>query len=273
MTKLSRRLSLNQKLKLKELAYFLQDFLPMQSQFTHVTTFKSIFKESKISVSLSQHSIKVKELERVWIEVYRNHPRLPKTIIRKIIPAAIDHRRYKGKPLTQEDLKHLSQILFDLGIDMKQELMEIKLAPNKDKLASPNLGLIDFLKKYDLHLLFASEPFDLYQHGHTNEAIRKSTEIIEDTVRKLSGNKETGFPLMSKEFKDDRYIDLSNIKESNQKDFIQGYQHLMMGMMSAIRNILSHSNENIRSPEEAFELLMFLNWLMRYLKKKDIESQ
>lgn len=41
--------------------------------------------------------------------------------------------------------------------------------------------------------------------------------------------------------------------------------HLTMGMMSAIRNVFSHGDEEQRSPEEAFEMLLFINWLYRLL--------
>ena len=38
-------------------------------------------------------------------------------------------------------------------------------------------------------------------------------------------------------------------------------------MMRGIRNIFSHGDEDPRTPEVCFEMLMFLNWLFRNVSK------
>ena len=50
---------------------------------------------------------------------------------------------------------------------------------------------------------------------------------------------------------------------SAEKGSQEGYMHLTMGMIRAIRNIFSHGDENQHSPEEAYEMLLFINWLFR----------
>jgi len=54
-------------------------------------------------------------------------------------------------------------------------------------------------------------------------------------------------------------------------DFIEGYKLLSMGSMSAIRNIFSHSDEERRTPKECFEMLLFLNWMLRFYNPNNIE--
>jgi hypothetical protein len=39
-----------------------------------------------------------------------------------------------------------------------------------------------------------------------------------------------------------------------------------MGMMSGIRNIFSHGDEDRSKPEEAYEKLLFVNWMFRKLE-------
>jgi hypothetical protein len=56
------------------------------------------------------------------------------------------------------------------------------------------------------------------------------------------------------------------VEPENQQNFVDGYKHLAMGAMVAIRSIFSHGNEEQRTPEECFEMLLFLNWLFRWLK-------
>lgn len=54
-------------------------------------------------------------------------------------------------------------------------------------------------------------------------------------------------------------LPLNSLSTENEKSFQEGYQLLAMGSMGVIRNIFSHGDENTWSPEECFEMLLFLN--------------
>jgi len=57
------------------------------------------------------------------------------------------------------------------------------------------------------------------------------------------------------------------VRPDNREGFVDGYKLLAMGLMAAIRNVFSHGDEEARRPEECFEMLLFINWMFRLLKR------
>lgn len=60
-------------------------------------------------------------------------------------------------------------------------------------------------------------------------------------------------------------IPLNNMATENEKGVQEGYMFMTMGLVRGIRNIFSHGDESQRSPEECYEMLLFINWLFRHL--------
>lgn len=262
-----RRITAARKVALNRLADILYEFLPLTAHSPSAVTFKTIFAESSLLQYFNQDAPKRQNLANVFTNVYRYHPKLPKALIRKIVPAAIDYRRHMRRPLTQAELTALSDCLFELGIDMRAELKDIILDETLPRMTVPPKKLEERLRNHDLDPKISLEPLQLFSDGHFNEAVRKGAEIFEDYVQAQSSLDTFGKDLMAKAFKDDTYIDLSGIQPENQAGFIEGYRFLAMGTMSAIRNVFSHGNEERRTPEECCEMLMFLNWLFRCVKE------
>lgn len=265
----SKRVSAAQREALSRLADILYDFLPLSSHSPNAVTFRSIFAESNIEKYLgarNKNIPKKQALVRGWTLVYRHHPRLPHSLIRKIVPAAIDYRRHRRRPLTREELDRLAACLADMGINMKAELAAVEL----DEILPPITVAPDELKRrlrnHDLHPAIATEPLELFENGHFNEAVRKACERFEATVQELSGLYHAGRKLMGHAFATDSHLDMDHLRPQNRQDFIQGYHFLASGMMAAKRNVFSHGDEEPRSPEECFEMLMFVNWMFRGLK-------
>lgn len=264
-----RRLTTARKVAVNRLVDILYEYLPLTSHSTSAVTFATIFAESALAGYLREDVNKRQNLMNVLTKVYRYYPRLPKVLIRKIVPAAIDYRKHKRRPLTQAELTALSECLFELGIDMRKELKAITLDETIPRITVPPKELEERLRKHDLDPKISLEPLQLFADGHFNEAVRKAAEILEDYVQAQSGLGAYGKDLMAKAFKDGTHIDLSGIQPENQAGFIEGYKFLAMGTMIAIRNVFSHGNEERRTPEECYEMLMFLNWLFRYVKESD----
>ncbi len=261
-----RRVTVDRRALINELVEVITGFLPLSSYSSNAVTFQTIFKESNIHHYLNNGANKTQKLQDGFTNLYRYHERLPWTIIRKIVPAAINYRRHKRDPLTQMEIDKLSDILFNLGIDMRKELADIEIDETLPRITVPPEELKERLEQHDLDPKIAIEPLELFKNGHFNEAVRKACEIFEDNVRGLSGSTNYGRPLMGEVFKDDSYLLVEQIQSLNRKDFVDGYQHLAMGAMAAIKNIFGHGNEERRSPEECYEMLLFVNWLWRYLK-------
>ena len=261
-----RKVTADKGAELGRLANLLYEFLPLSSHSESATTFRTIFSESFVGHYLDGETNKRKALEKGWRNVYRYHKRLPQKLIRKIIPAAIDYRMYKRKPLTQGEVDELSDILFNLGIDMRKELAAIEIDDMLPRIKVPPRELQERLRNHDLDPYVASEPLELFCNGHFNEAVRKGMEMFETEVRNQSQSNKFGRDLMATVLGDGSLITTETIKAENQAGFVEGYKFLTMGSMAAIRNIFSHGNEENRSPEECFEMLLFINWLFRYLK-------
>lgn len=263
-----RTVTAKDKERLNRLAEILYELLPLTSNSSNAVTFTSIFRESFISSYLNGCKTKRQALEKGFERLYRYHQRLPKAIIRKIIPAAINYRKYIRKPLTRKELDSLSTCLFELNIDMKKEIESVALDESLPRITVAPDKLKERLRQHDLDPAISSEPLQLFEDGHFNEAVRKCTERFEDRVRNMSGIEATGRDLMAKAFKNEEFIDINQIEPENQPSFVEGYRFLSMGTMAAIRNIFSHGDEERRSPEECFEMILFLNWMFRYLKSK-----
>ena len=263
-----RRVTAQDKERLNRLAEILYEFLPLTSNSPNTITFTTIFRESAISYYLDGCKTKRQALEKGLEKLYRYHQRLPMVIIRKIIPAAINYRKYIRKPLTRKELDSLSTCLFELDIDMKKEIEFVALDESLPRITVAPDKLKERLRQHDLDPAISSEPLQLFEDGHFNEAVRKCTERFEDRVQNLTGIEATGRDLMAKAFKNEDFIDINQIETENQASFVEGYRFLSMGTMAAIRNVFSHGDEERRSPEECFEMILFLNWLFRYLKAK-----
>jgi uncharacterized protein (TIGR02391 family) len=263
-----RRVTADKRERLHRLARLLYSFLPLSSYSEDAVTFKTILAESHVSSYLPERRgiPKQKALEDAVERVYRYHERLPWILIRKIVPAAINHRRYKRNPLTRAELDELSEILYSLGIDMRQELASVVLDEALPRTTVPPKELEARLRQHDLHPKISEKPVQLFSDGHYNEAVRKASEILEDHVRDLAGTQRFGKDLMGNAFGSGNWLRTDLVEPENQQNFVDGYKHLAMGAMVAIRNIFSHGNEEQRTPEECFEMLLFLNWLFRWLK-------
>ena len=248
------------------LAAVLYDFLPLTSRAKNTVTFKSIFVESNVGKYIDVSLPKLQALEKGFIKLYRYHERLPQKIIRKVVPAAISYKKFIRKPLTRLQIEDLSAILFELSIDMRKELLEIELNETLPRIELPPKKLEEHLRNHGLDPKISSEPLQLFSDGHFNEAVRKAAERFEDFVQEVSNLESSGRELMANAFRDGTYINTSNIQPENQQGYIEGYKFLTMGTMSSIRNIFSHGDEERRSPEECFEMLLFINWLFRCME-------
>lgn len=268
MTKAVRRITAEKRAQIFKLAEVLYRFLPLDSRSRSTVTFTSIFRESRISEYLSGPENKLQALQQGFENLIRRHEKLPKSIIRKIVPAAIEYRRFKRTPLTHDEINSLCVHLEALGINMTDELRSVVIDDQLPAITIPPEKLKQELHQYNLNPIILAEPISLFDNGHYNEAVRKGFEKYEDKVREISGLGASGRDLMGKAFLNDSYLVTDGIKPDNKHDFNDGYKLLSMGAMSAIRNIFSHADEEKRTPEECFEMLLFLNWMLRYLKSE-----
>ncbi|MGI6705877.1 MAG: TIGR02391 family protein [Clostridia bacterium] len=261
-----RRITAADRVNISRLADILYDFLPLTAPSKDAVTFLTIFEGSSIGEYLDVRKNKKQALENGFTKVFRYHERLPRKLIRKVVPAAIEYRKYKRKPISRTELNELIECLLELGIDMQKELDEIKLDTSLPKITVPPEKLKEALRQYDLVTEIYSEPLDLFENGHFNESVRKAAEKFESVIQEKSGLDSFGRDLMARAFLKSDLLDLDKFQPINQDSFVEGYKFLAMGMTGAIRNVFSHGDEERRTPEECFEMLLFLNWMFRTLR-------
>jgi uncharacterized protein (TIGR02391 family) len=262
---MSKKITAGVKTQIFELCNLLYNFLPLSSYNKNAITFKKIFTESKVHKYLIGNN-KKQQLQGVWENVFRYHPKLPFTLIRKIIQPSIDYRMNQRNPLTKKELDKLKDILFELGIDMKAEIGKVSLNEELTVIKVPPVQLVERLTSHPLVKEISSEPLQLFRNGHFNESVRKACERFEVKVQTISGLNEIGKGLMSKCFGlNTPFIPLNPMSTENERGIQEGFQFMSMGAMRGIRNIFSHGDANQKPPEECYEMLLFINWLFRQL--------
>jgi|SRR5690625_535966 len=261
-----RRITASKKALIRELVDVLYDFLPLSSRSKKATTFITIFAESNVEKYLEKGAYKKANLTNGFENLIRYHRNLPYTVIRKVVPAAIDYRRYERNPLKREELNSLIDLLHKLDIDMRSELGSIVLDETVPEIRVPPEKLVERLKDHPLVEEISTEPLVQFKNGHFNESVRKASERFEAKVKAISGSDDIGKRLMSRVFSiPNPDVRLNSLTTDNERGIQEGYQYMTMGMMQAIRNIFSHGDEDQRSPEEAYEMLLYINWLFRHL--------
>jgi len=255
------------KSKINDLVDHLSGFLPLDTYKGESISFRSIFEESRVGKYLPEGP-KKPALREGFTKVFRYHERLPKKLIQKIIPAGIEYGKFKRRPISRTQIEKLNQLLLALEIDIESDLLSLNLNENLPQITLPPIELLNRLRNHNLVEELQSEVLILFANGHFNESVRKACEIFEHEVQKKIGSSDIGKTLMGKAFNvQNPLIKLTPLSTQNEIGLQEGFQLMSMGAMAGIRNIFSHGNQDPRTPEESFELLMFINWLFRVFKE------
>lgn len=252
--------------QIASLADVLYTFLPLSTRTKKAETFRTIFKESNVHNYIPKDSPKKRAMEAALAKLFRYHERLPYTIFRKIVSASVKYRQYQHNPLKREELAKLGEVLNLLGIDLTNEFNALDLDQFNATITVPPTELVKRLEYHPLYNEIRGEPFELFKNGHFNEAVRKATEKFEAEIQNRAGSTDIGKTLMNRAFKvNGPAIALNSLITGNERSIQEGFQGLTAGMMQAMRNIFSHGDEDQRPAEEAYEMLLFINWLFRQL--------
>jgi len=262
-----RRLTSNRKIQINRLVEIIESFLPFSTwKGSSSNTFKSVFAESNVDKYLKGNS-KRERLINGFSTLYQQHQQLPYKILRKVIARGAQYRKYKRNPIKDDEIEELRDCLESLEIDIDKELSDIELNPNLPDIEVPPDDLVDRMRNHPLVDEIRYDSLRQFEDGYFNESVRKACEKFEAKVREISGTAGTGSGLMGTVFNPQNpQIAINDLQTENDQNEQEGFQKLAMGMMSGIRNIFSHGDEDRLTPEEAFEMLMFINWMFRKLK-------
>jgi len=262
-----RRLTSDKKIQINRLVEILDDFLPISNWGNSANSFEAIFKESRVHSYLDRKGSKNQRLIYGFSKVYQQHLRLPYTILRKVLSQGEQYRKYKRNPIKPEEIEELRDCLRKLELNLDDELAAIDINPDLPAIQVPPKDLAERLENHPLVEEIRSDPLQKFKDGHFNEAVRKACEKYEVKIQQVSGNTAIGSSLMGQVFNPQNpTITITTGRQQNSATIQEGYQKLAMGMMSGIRNIFSHGDEDRRTPEEAYEMLLFVNWMFRNLE-------
>ena len=109
----------------------------------------------------------------------------------------------------------------------------------------------------------------LFADGYYSLSVQKAYIYIDNLVSKRSGRTDIyGADLMRTVFSPKNpVLKLNGLESRSEENQQQGYMHIFEGAMIGIRNPRAHEHELEDSPEEALEMLVLANHLMRMLNK------
>ena len=111
----------------------------------------------------------------------------------------------------------------------------------------------------------------LFADGHYSMAVLKAFLYVENLVQDLSGLPDKdGADLMKTVFSvKDPVVRLNAFRNKSDRSQQLGYMEIFAGAMTGIRNPRAHEHDWYDDPDEALELLVFANHLIRMISRAD----
>ena len=107
----------------------------------------------------------------------------------------------------------------------------------------------------------------LFRNGHYARAVEEAFKCLNNAVKDKSGRSSAnGAGLMKTVFSaNSPVLKLNALQSQSERDEQLGYMEIYAGSMTGIRNPRAHEHKLVDSPDEALELLVLANHLMRKL--------
>lgn len=106
----------------------------------------------------------------------------------------------------------------------------------------------------------------LFDDGHYAEATFEACKFLDKEIQRHTGSTEIGRKLMSSVFNiHSPRVKLNPLRNDTDKSEQEGYMHLFMGSVLAIRNPRGHEHSVLDSPDVCLDHLAFVSLLLRRL--------
>ena len=257
---------------IKDLASALHPILPGSAR-NNGFSLRRIAAETKTMEFYKDQGNKRLTIEYYFAGVIRKYPRKPKTIVIKIMKESAIWMANKHRELTPEIRNKVADVMETLGFSIRAELMNIQQPPF-EKVSMPADDLRNLFDRLDLHPLVCGDVKTLFMQGHSNNAVRRATELFEKLVIERSDSPgEFGINLMKKVFDEENpSIKINKLETEDDKKEQKGFKYLCIGTMGCIRNKFSHGDADQIDFLEGFKLLCFLSYMLETVEKEQTDN-
>jgi len=111
----------------------------------------------------------------------------------------------------------------------------------------------------------------LFDDGHYAEATFEAFKFIDRRVSSLSGVKESGYKLMMAALAESGPMKLNDLSTDTEKDEQRGYQFMLAGAMSAVRNPRGHEFDMFDPAETCLDHLSLASLFIRKIEEAGYE--
>jgi uncharacterized protein (TIGR02391 family) len=159
---------------------------------------------------------------------------------------------------------------FEAGIPQTLAMLEGLVGRLDENLADlqidPGARARSAFESMDLHPRIANACSDLYRDGHCKQAVLEASIALVNYVKERSRQHSLdGSKLMTTVFSaNNPLLAFNELKDNTDKDEQEGFMHLFMGAVLALRNPRAHALFD-DSPEMALDYIAFLSMLARRL--------
>lgn len=231
---------------------------------------RRVAKETKTTEFFKEKDNKQLTFEHYFTGVIRKYPRKPKTIVIKIMKESAIWMANKHRELTPEIKSKVADAMENLGFSIRTELMNIQQPPF-EKISIPPDDLRNLFDRLELHPFICGDVKTLFMQGHTNNAVRRATELFEKLVIERSNSPgQFGINLIKHIFDEDNpIIRINKFENEDDRKEQKGFKYLGMGTMGCIRNKFSHGDAIQIDFLEGFKLLCFLSYMLETVERAD----
>lgn len=117
-----------------------------------------------------------------------------------------------------------------------------------------------------IHEKLPSKVRKLFDDSHYAEATFEAYKFLDKKISALSSIKESGYKLMMTALAENGSIRLNSLQTETDKDEQRGYQFMLAGAMSAVRNPRGHEFDHFDPAETCLDHLSLASLFIRRLE-------
>lgn len=129
-----------------------------------------------------------------------------------------------------------------------------------------NAGTTHPFEERAIHEKLPPKVKDLFDDTHYAEATFEAYKFLDRKISSFANIKESGYKLMMSAFSDSGPVKLNTLVTDSEKDEQRGYQFILAGAMSAVRNPRGHEHSQFDSADVCLDHLSLASMIIRRIE-------